>query len=235
MDDSLKYSEICGSYYNEQYAKARSYWGEQPNLLVPLVSSHLKPHSRVLVIGCGEGRDALFLARLGFEVVATDIAENGLQRLRESIKGADLNLQVHNFDAHLPHDHLGEFQAMLLMNVLQFLQPEKIGQRLAHFQSLVKPGGFMSIQVFTTEDPEYQQQLREGSISTADLVAEHSVRKYKIRFFQKGELASYYRGWEFIYYHEGLMWDKPHGIHGDFHQHGLAQMIAKKKIFDEII
>ena len=121
------------------------------------------------------------------------------------------------------------------MNILQFLHPEKTADIIEHFQSLVTPGGFMSVQVFTTEDPHYIDQLEKSNISPGDLVAEHPTRGYKIRFCEKVELSSYFRGWELIYYHEGLMWDKPHGVQTDFHQHGMAQMIAKKKLSDDII
>ena len=227
----MGYSDLCRDYFEGQYSKGGSYWGDQPNLLVPLVSSHLKPHSRVLVVGCGEGRDALFLARLGFDVVATEIAENGLNKIREALKNNGVEIELLKLDAHERHDHLGIFDAVFLMNLLQFLDPDRITDRISHFQSLVGPGGFMSVQVFTTEDPQYQDLLRSGDIGPGTLAVSHPTRKYMIRFFEKRELAGYFSGWEFIYYHEGLMWDKPHGTsEDDFHQHGLAQMLARKKI-----
>ncbi|MEE9554636.1 MAG: methyltransferase domain-containing protein [candidate division Zixibacteria bacterium] len=235
MDDFSKYSDNCGHYFDKQYSLEESYWGDQPNLLVPLISSHLRPRSRVLVIGCGEGRDALFLARIGFDVVATEISESGLNKVRAAIKSNGVKLELFKLDAHESHNHLGKFDTVLIMNVLQFLHPDKVGDIIVHFQSLVTPGGFMSIQVFTTEDPHYQKQIQKSDISYDNLVVEHPTRGYKIRYFKRGELSSFYRGWELIYYHEGLMWDKPHGVQIDFHQHGMAQMIARKKLSDDII
>ena len=232
----MSYSDSCRDYFERQYSKEGSYWGDQPNLLVPLVSSHLKPHSKVLVIGCGEGRDALFLARLGFDVVATEIAESGLSKIRDAVKNNGVKIEPIKLDAHEPHDHLGIFDAVFMMNVLQFLDSDRIPDRMCHFQSLVARGGFMSLQVFTTEDPQYQNLIQGGVIAPGTLIAKHPTRKYMIRFFEKRELAAYFRGWELIYYHEGLMWDKPHGTsEDDFHQHGLAQMLARKKISDDII
>lgn len=235
MAEKDHYSDDCKNYFNKQYSKEDSYLGDQPNLIVPLLSSHLKPGSRVLVIGCGEGRDALFLARTGFDVVATEISEAGLDKVRKAIRSNGVNIELLRLDAHEPHDHLGKFDAILIMNILQFLHPDKIGNRIDHFQSLVAPTGFMSIQVFTIEDPQYTRQLKQGKVSPGELVVEHPTRGYKTRYFEKGELSSYFRGWELIYYHEGLMWDKPHGIQTDFHQHGMAQMIARKKFSDDIV
>ena len=222
------YSRLSREYFNSQYAEEEFYWGEQPNLLVPLISSHLEPGSRVLVIGCGEGRDALFLARLGFEVIATDIASTGLEKAGRLAKGNGCKLRLVNLDAHRSHDHLGIFDSVLFMNVMQLLKPDRIAERMVHFQSLVRPGGIISVQVFTVDDPNYKDCLKSGMQSRGSLTFEHPTRKYPVRFFDRGELASYFEGWEFIYYHEGLLWDKPHGIQTGFHQHGLAQIIARK-------
>ena len=230
MKDVLSHTVSCAEYFDSQYARNESYWGEQPNLLVPLISSHLKPGSRVLIIGCGEGRDALFLARLGFDVVGTDLADKGLEKARRLAEGNGCKLQLLKLDAHLPHDHLGFFDGILLMNIMQFMQPNSITIQLAHFQSLVRPGGIFSVEVFTIDDPHYRDWLKSGMQLKGSLIFKHPTRKYPVRFFDRGELASYFEGWEFIYYHEGLLWDKPHGIQTRFHQHGLAQIIARKKI-----
>jgi tellurite methyltransferase len=41
----------------------------------------LPPHAKVLDLGCGEGRNALFLAEHGCEVTAVDISVSGIQKL----------------------------------------------------------------------------------------------------------------------------------------------------------
>jgi SAM-dependent methyltransferase len=221
--------EKCRRYYDSEYSRSGSYWGDQPNLLVPLVSSYLAPGSRILVVGCGEGRDAIFLARLDFEVVATEISSYGLKRAKEIISGEDRRLELLILDAHESHDHLGQFDAVFMMNVIQHLNPDTIPDRIEHFKSLVKSQGIFSAQLFTVEDPHYSDIVNSDGEGTKSLTIEHPERKYKIRFFEKGELASYFEGWEMIHYHEGLIWDKPHGVQSAFHQHGIAQMIARKK------
>ncbi len=225
-----KQIENCLSYFDDQYSKEETYWGDQPNLIVPLISSHLQPGSRILIVGCGEGRDAIFLARLGFEIVATEISKSGLERALRLSSENGHKIEFHNLDAHQPHDRFGEFDAVLMMNVLQFLDPELILNRIRHFQTLVKPKGLFCVQLFTVEDPMYRQAVDTNQVSDGQMAIEHPQRKYLIRYFEKGELISYFQGWEMIYYYEGLIWDKPHGVQSDFHQHGLAQMIARKEI-----
>lgn len=197
--------------------------------MVPLISSYLRPGSRVLVVGCGEGRDAIFLARLGFEVVATEISEPGLARAKEYSADKELEIDFRLLDAHEPHDHLDTFDAVLMMNVLQFLDHDSMLGRIEHFKSLVRSGGVFSAQLFTVEDPVYNQLKEEGKIPEGLLSIEDPVRNYSVRYFEKGELASFFADWEKIYYHEGLIWDKPHGTQTDFHLHGIAQIIARNE------
>jgi len=228
MNDLSADSVKCRQYFDLQYSKPVSYWGDQPNLLVPLLSIHLRPGSRMLVIGCGEGRDAIFLARLGFDVIATEISRNGLKRAKEISSENGYKLELLYLDAHGPHDHLGKFEAVLIMNVIHFLSPDSISERIEHFKSLVKPGGIFTAQLFTVEDPRYLDIGKSDDDFTGQLIVEDPARNYRVRYFEKGELASYFTDWKLIYYHEGLIWDKPHGIQSDFHQHGIAQTIARK-------
>jgi len=221
-------AENCRRYFDGKYAEPESYWGDQPNLIVPLISSYLPPRSRILVVGCGEGRDAVFLARLGFEVVATEISPNGVKRAKEVASQNRVEIEFHLLDAQKPHDHLGRFNAVLMMNIIQFLNPDTVADRIEHFKSLILPGGIFATQLFTVEDPMYLES--ESDDYKSGLTVKHPERDYRLRFFEKGELASYFEGWEMIHYHEGLIWDKPHGIQSDFHQHGMAQMIARKRL-----
>ena len=179
-----------------------------------------------------EVRSATVRARGKARVLTVD-KRTLLKRIKEDpflAEGNGCQVELIKLDAHLPHDRLGFFDGVLLMNVIQFMQPDRISEQLAHFQSLVVPGGIFSVEVFTVDDPHYREWLDSGVMTIGPLIFEHPTRKYPVKFFDRGELASYFGGWEFIHYHEGLLWDKPHGIQTGFHQHGLAQIIARKKI-----
>lgn len=222
------FSRPSREYFDSEYGRVDSYWGNQPNLLVSMVGGRLKPDSRILEVGCGEGRNAIFLARLGFDVVATDIAVKGIEKARHLAEMNDCCPEFIKLDAHDPHSHLGGFDCVLLINVLQLLRSEMIPERMSHFQSIVLPGGVMAVEVFTVDDPLYKNHIQSGKPTLAPLTINHPSRGYPVRFFDGGEVASYFENWDLIYYNEGLMQDKPHGVHADFHEHGLAQLVARK-------
>ena len=85
IDSLLGYPSQSLTKYDERYNAEGYYWGLSPNNLCYEII-RLKPPTKpykVLDIGCGEGKDAVFLARNGYNVTAFDISEQGLSKARE--------------------------------------------------------------------------------------------------------------------------------------------------------
>jgi SAM-dependent methyltransferase len=71
------------SYWDERYGASESVWGAGPNRWVEQEVSGLAPGTAV-DLACGEGRNAVWLAGLGWRVYAVDFSRVGLT------KGAEL-------------------------------------------------------------------------------------------------------------------------------------------------
>ncbi len=67
--------------WNERYAGEDYVFGTRPNEFLVEAGPQI-PKGRVLCIGEGEGRNAVFLASLGFEVTAVDGSAVGLEKAR---------------------------------------------------------------------------------------------------------------------------------------------------------
>ena len=66
-------------FWDERYRSAPRVWSGDPNpQLVAEIAG--RPPGRALDAGCGEGADAIWLARDGWEVVAADISGVALER-----------------------------------------------------------------------------------------------------------------------------------------------------------
>ncbi|MBD8507089.1 methyltransferase domain-containing protein [Hoyosella sp. G463] len=69
--------------WNERYRTEPQPWGGEPAALLPGLIEDLAPGSAI-DLGCGEGRNARWLASLGWRVTAVDSSEQAIANARES-------------------------------------------------------------------------------------------------------------------------------------------------------
>ena len=75
-------------FWDERYRSTQRVWSGDPNpQLVAEVTG--RPPGRALDVGCGEGADAIWLARSGWTVVAADISGVALKRGAQHAREAD--------------------------------------------------------------------------------------------------------------------------------------------------
>ena len=81
--------------WDERYAGADPVWSLDPNRFVVSELAGLAPGPHgALDLACGEGRNAIWLARQGWKVTATDFAAQGLERGRALAGDLPITWQV---------------------------------------------------------------------------------------------------------------------------------------------
>jgi SAM-dependent methyltransferase len=81
-------SPFGADFWDERYRSSGRVWSGNPNpQLVAEVTG--RPPGRALDVGCGEGADAIWLARAGWTVVATDISAVALERGAQHARDTD--------------------------------------------------------------------------------------------------------------------------------------------------
>jgi len=74
--------------WDERYRSSARVWSGEPNPQLVTEAGRLDP-GRALDAGCGEGADAIWLARRGWEVLAVDISGVAVERAREHASDVD--------------------------------------------------------------------------------------------------------------------------------------------------
>lgn len=105
--------------WDQRYASMDQVWSGQPNAALVSEVSGLPP-GRALDVGCGEGADAVWLARQGWQVTALDVSQVALERAAAHAREAGADVQWIHADlltADLAHDGYdlvsGQYTALL--------------------------------------------------------------------------------------------------------------------------
>ncbi|MGE3608339.1 MAG: class I SAM-dependent methyltransferase [Bacteriovoracaceae bacterium] len=70
-------------FWNDRYKDADYAYGTEANDFLKESSQRLKPNGKILCIAEGEGRNAVFLAKMGFDVTAMDLSSEGIYKARK--------------------------------------------------------------------------------------------------------------------------------------------------------
>lgn len=144
--------------WERRYQQAKdTVFGEQPSLLVRRALPLLPAPGRCLDLAGGEGRNALFLARLGWEVLIADCAIAGLARARRVFRAAGVAGRLLAADLQTPV--LGDPRALFdLLLVVNYHDRAWVSN--AH--RWLRPGGVLIAQGFARE------QLGRGTGGPSD-------------------------------------------------------------------
>jgi 2-polyprenyl-3-methyl-5-hydroxy-6-metoxy-1,4-benzoquinol methylase len=125
-----------------------------------------------LVVGCGTGEDAEYLASRGFAVTAFDIAPTAIAAARERYPQSAVDYQVADLTA-LPGAWSGAFDLVVEIYTLQPLYGEIRAKALAAVHEPVAPGGTLLVISFaTTEDnPARDPKMMPWPLTHAEIKA----------------------------------------------------------------
>ena len=162
----------------------------------------------VLDVGCGEGRNSIFLAEKGFTIEAFDISMSGVEKARRiaDTRGVEVEFNCYDLTQFV---FMQEYDIVLSHGVLHLCEKADRDKFIEQAKKHTSNGGYNAIGVFTNRLP-----------ATPDNAP------FTKSLFDVGELPARYTGWEIAHHLEGIIEDThPGGIH---HQHAYERIIARK-------
>jgi tellurite methyltransferase len=140
--------------YERLYGKTpdASSYGKPTDLVTKIAD--VLPQGKVLDLGAGDGRQALYLAARGFEVTAIDLSEAALEKLQRLANLQKLQVTTELADLNYWSIY-GEYDAIIAIAILQHLKHDSALRILNEMKVHTKRGGINAITTFTKNGDRY--------------------------------------------------------------------------------
>jgi SAM-dependent methyltransferase len=138
--------------WDARYAEVDRVWSGNPNgALVAEVAA--RPPGRALDVGCGEGADAVWLARHGWDVTALDVSRVALERA--AVHARDAGVEVRWVHAGLLEASLSPGAFDLVSAQYPVLRRSPTHEAEKALLAAVAPGGVLLVVHHADMDPEH--------------------------------------------------------------------------------
>jgi 2-polyprenyl-3-methyl-5-hydroxy-6-metoxy-1,4-benzoquinol methylase len=151
--------------WDQRFSRVSGYmYGEQPNAWIASALPKLSQGAKVLALADGEGRNAVWLAEQGYQVINCDYSAVGLEKTQKLASQRGVNVDTHCVDLinhALPECH---FDAV----VASFFHLPRANQASVwrNVIAAIKPNGYLVVQVFSLD----QLPLNSGGPKDPDLL-----------------------------------------------------------------
>lgn len=184
-------------------------FSENPNATIKEFEHLFDKDWNILEVGCGEGRNVLYLAKQGYtEVDAFDISENGIKKLRKKceIQGVRLNAYVDDLTKCRLQKN---YDLVMSFGTLHFVGREDWKRFLVHAKEHTNIGGIHIMQIFTDVVP-----------ASAD------IAPFAIGLAKDEEIRGLYEDWEILQFKSYVFEDEHPNV--PKHLHASNKIVARK-------
>jgi 2-polyprenyl-3-methyl-5-hydroxy-6-metoxy-1,4-benzoquinol methylase len=170
------------------YQEVGALWGLRPDWrlieYLPMI-----PEGSVLDLGMGNGRNTLFLAKLGFEVDCVDVSKTYVKRCQARAEADQLTVNSYLMDIRAFKILKRRYALIIVSKVLQFFQKPEIENLAANIMKGLARRGLIYARVFSLEELSNVRDL--GALEKLD---EHTYYhpRYQVyqHFFTKDEVLT---------------------------------------------
>lgn len=184
-------------------------FGKEPNQSIIAVESLLDKSGRVLDVGCGDGKNVLYLAKQGFENIdAFDLSVNAIKKLRRL--AAAHSLEITAWTANLcDFSFAKEYSLIMSFGTLHFVSKNDWHNFIMKAKKATAVGGFHIMQLFTNQ------------VSPSPDIA-----PFAVGLADDGEIRKLYEDWEIIDFRSYVFEDEHPNV--PRHLHASNKITARR-------
>lgn len=209
------FDEVYEQAGSDLYYRAPSRW------LVELSETADFSDRRALDVGCGDGRNSVFLASKRAMVLAVDCSQVAVTKGAKLAFSNDdvLAKRIIWLCADISYLTFPKcaFELIVCSTVLDNLSPSNAKELVARLVQSLSVGGFLFLAAFTTKDPVCPR-------TPSDLAGSHTLSPHRY-FVEPGLVLEWTKDLHLVKHFEGIEEDRTHGA---LHFHGIERLIALK-------
>lgn len=183
-------------------------FSEEPNATVTEFEYLMSKPSQILDIGCGEGQNAIYLARQGHHVDAFDLSEHGIAKLkyRCELSGTQVNAFVADLTTYQMEQY---YDMMICFGTLHFVDKKEWKRFINNAKEHTNAGGIHIMQIFTDVVP-----------------ASEDIAPFAVGLAKDGEIKELYADWEILQFKSYVFEDEHPNV--PKHLHASNKIVARK-------
>lgn len=174
--------------WNERYSKAGYLFGTEPAQFLRDHQAYLTTGAKALAVADGEGRNSVFMAEQGLDVVAMDGSYIAIEKARALAMARGVTLDFKEADI-ADWDWAETTYDLVVAVFIQFVGPAQRDAIFAGMKRTLKPGGVVMLHGYTPE----QIALGTGGPPNADNMYTDELLAQEFADFKILELRSYQR------------------------------------------
>jgi len=212
--------------FDSAYIKNKNYFGDEADDLLKSYYELLDKGDKILDIGIGQGRNALFLLKKGYAVDGIDPSIVGIEALKKLAYKDKLNLGLYNtnfnnFDAIEKH-----YSGIIIFGLIQILSEKEIKELVKKTKLWLKDKGLLYIKGFTRKDESFKPNSSKWN-KISELSYQDDKNNFRT-FLDIEDVMKYFKHFEIIYKWEGLG-EKHRHNEGPSEQHHCFELILQKQ------
>lgn len=146
--------KMSKEFWDQNFSDKEFVYGKQANQFIQQKSHLLSKNSTIGCFAEGEGRNAIYLAGLGHEVIAYDQSTVGLEKAKQLAVEQGVNVQAIPMDLTKEKVISRQFDAAIM--VFGHVPAEDQHFFIHNIIAAVKPGGYVMFEVYSEDQLDYQ-------------------------------------------------------------------------------
>jgi len=141
-------------FWNQRYSEPGFAYGTEPNAYLVSQRHLLRPGMKALAVADGEGRNGVWLAQQGLDVLSIDASEAGLRKAAQLAADRGVPLRTEHADLATWTWPEAEYDVIAAIYI-HF--PAELRARMHHSMlQALKPGGVLILEAFTPEQLKFK-------------------------------------------------------------------------------